>query len=291
MKTIFLLMGCLGWTLGVFWGSGEARGQRPVDDWTDVAREQVDTSKLSSRASRLLDDPAFTWNHAHTKHFTIHYERKMFALKVARQAEFFYDSIGADLGSASDRFTVRSHIFVFRDEKDWKHFVQNYGIQTEWAFSLVAGLEMYLQQADNTSQSAEVLGHEMTHLVFNRFYPGRLPLWLNEGTAEWYGEFSYAAFKGIKKSKRQVFRRIREVYPVESLLLSTSYPANPTAVHAFYETSKFLVGFLQLQYPPEKFEPFLAAMAGGTPVAQALYDHYGIESVPAFAAAFQKFIR
>ena len=268
-----------------------ATAQRPVDDWTDITRAEVDTSRLSPRAERLLDDPAFKWNHANTEHFTLHFERKMFALKVARQAEFFYDSIGSDLGSATDRFPVRSHIFIFRDEKDWRHFVQNYGIQTEWAFSLVAGLEMYLQQADNTSQSAEVLGHEMTHLVFNRFYPGRLPLWLNEGTAEWYGEFSYAAFKGIKKSKRQVFRRIRQVYPVESLLYAAGYPADPAAVHAFYETSKFLVGFLQLQYPPEKFEPFLAAMAGGAPVEQALQEHYGIGSVGEFDAAFRKFIR
>lgn len=271
--------------------AGAVWAQNKTDDWKDVPRDQVDMELLSPMGRRLLDDPNFKWQHAHTEHFVVHYERKIFAAKVARQAEFFYDFIGEDLKSATDRMQHRSHIFIFRDEKDWKRFISDYDVNIEWAFSMVNGMVMYLQQADSTGDSASVLGHEMTHLVFNRYYPGRVPVWLNEGTAEWYGEFAYAAFKGIKKSKRQVFRRIPSVYPVETLLAMTSYPVDPQAVRAFYDTSKFLVGFLQLNYPPEKFEPFLSAMAGGATVDQALYEHYGIASVEELAAAFRKFIR
>ncbi|HMO49921.1 MAG TPA: hypothetical protein PKE26_05650 [Kiritimatiellia bacterium] len=261
------------------------------DDWHDIPRSEVDTALLTPRAARLLDDPRFSWKHANTRHFVIHYERQMFAAKVARQAEFFYTFIGQDLTSARDRFSQRSHIFVFRDDRDWQHFIQTYGIQTEWAFSLVEGPVMYLQQADTTRSSADVLGHEMTHLVFNRFYEGRLPLWANEGTAEWYGEFAYAAFKGIKKSKRQVFRKLPESYPLELLLVMPSYPLDRRAVQVFYETSKFLVGFLQLQYPQEKFEPFIADLAAGKPVEDALRRHYGLQSVAELETAFKKFVR
>jgi len=268
-----------------------AHAQMKTDDWTDITRAEVDTELLTPRAKKLLDDPRFKWTHANTKHFVIHYERKMFASKVARQAEFFYDFIGQDLKSARDRMTNRSHIFIFRDEKDWKHFITEYRIQTEWAFSMVEGMVMYLQQADSTRDSADVLGHEMTHLVFNRFYTGRMPIWLNEGTAEWYGEFAYSAFKGIKKSKRQVFRRIQQVYPVTSLVQMTAYPADQQAVRPFYDTSKFLVGFLQLNYPPEKFEPFLAEMTQGGSVDEALRKHYGFQTVGELDAAFRKFIR
>ena len=34
-----------------------------------------------------------------------------------------------------------------------------------------------------------------------------------EGLAEWYGEFSYAAYKGVKKSRRTSFRSLRTKYP------------------------------------------------------------------------------
>ena len=268
-----------------------AGAQTKTDDWTEVPREQVDTVLLTPRAARLLDDPRFKWSHANTTHFVVHYERKMFAVKVARQAEYFYDFISRDLGSAQDRVKNRSHIFVFRDAKDWGHFVTDYRIQTEWAFSLVEGMVMYLQQADTTRDSADVLGHEMTHLVFNRFYQGRPPLWLNEGTAEWYGEFAYSAFKGIKKSKRQVFRRIQQIYPIETLVHMNAYPDDQRAVRPFYETSKFLVGFLQLNFPGEKFEPFLADMTKAMPVDEAFRKHYGFNSVADLDAAFRRFIR
>lgn len=271
--------------------AGTAFGQNKNDDWTDVPRDQIDTHFLSPLGQRTLEDSRFKWLHAHTTHFVIHYERKIFAAKVARQAEFYYNFIGQDLKSATDQFAHRSHIFIFRDEKDWKYFLLSNPVAMEWSFSFVQGMSMYLQQADSTGSSAEVLGHEMTHLVFNRFYQGRMPIWLNEGTAEWYGEFAYAAFKGIKKSKRQIFRRINTIYPLGELMSAVTYPADRQAVSSFYQTSKFLVGFLQLQYPQEQFEPFLADMVKGTPTDVALMRHYGISSVADFNTSFQKFVR
>jgi len=265
--------------------------QVKTDDWTDVTREEMDAHFLSTVGTRVLDDPRFKWLHAHSTHFVIHYERKIFAAKVARQAEFFYEFIGQDLKSAEDQFKNRSHIFVFRDEKDWKYFLDKNPMAMEWSFSFVHGMSMYLQQADSTSDSAEVLGHEMTHLVINRFYSGRMPVWLSEGTAEWYGEFAYAAFKGIKKSKRQQFRRIHTVYPLEGLMSASSYPVDPLAVSAFYQTSKFLVGYLQLNYPQEKFAPFLTDVIHGSTTEAALQKHYEIQSIADLNSGFLKFIR
>jgi len=270
---------------------GSIAAQVKTDDWTDVTREEMDDHFLSPVGLNVLNDSRFKWLHAQSAHFVIHYERKIFAVKVARQAEFFYEFIGQDLKSAKDQFQNRSHIFVFRDEKDWKYFLEKNPMAMEWSFSFVHGMSMYLQQADTTSSSAEVLGHEMTHLVFNRFHTGRMPVWLNEGTAEWYGEFAYAAFKGIKKSKRQQFRRIQTVYPIEELVSAVSYPADPRAVSVFYQTSKFLVGYLQLNYPQEKFEPFLTDVIYGASTEEALQKHYGIQSVAELNSGFQKFVR
>ncbi len=284
MRPLYILLGY--WLL-----TDSVMAQTKADDWTAVQRENMDTVLLSPMGRQLLDDPEFKWEHAHTEHFVVHFERQTFAVKVARQAEFFYDFISSDLGSAQDHMTNRSHIFIFRDGEDWKHFISAYKVDIEWAFSLVNGMVMYLQQAENSSDSWAILGHEMTHLVFNRFFPGRIPLWLNEGTAEWYGEFAYAAFKGIKKSKRQVFRRINEVYPIASLVSMPAYPSDPKAVRSFYDTSKFLVGFLQLKFPQEKFAPFLEDMSKDAELESALLKHYGIASINELSDAFIKFTR
>jgi len=284
MKKILIPLFVLSLTAPVY-------SQIKTNELVDITREEVDTAPLDAVGKKLLDDPKFKWLHGQTPHFIIHYERKIFAAKVARQAEFFYEFIGQDLKSATDRMTNRSHIFIFREEKDWKYFIESNEIAMEWAFAFVNGMTMYLQQADNVSSSAQVLGHEMTHLVFNRYYTGRLPVWLNEGTAEWYGEFAYSAFKGVKKSKRQVFRRIDTVFPVPQLVVMTAYPADPLAIRSFYETSKFLVGYLQLNYPPEKFGTFISDMVGGAQLEAALQKNYGINSIAELETSFRKFIR
>lgn len=258
----------------------------------EVTSGQMDRALLTPRAKRLVDAPEFKWRQAQTDHFVVHYENGIFAAKVARMAEFFYTFIAADLQGAEDQARDRSHIFIFRNEKDWQTFQRVYwegGL--EWSFSMVEGPVMYLQQADNVSSSAEVLGHEMTHLVVNRFFTQRLPLWLNEGMAEWYGEFAYAAFKGIKKSKRAQFQGLRSTIPVLQLLDMTSYPADPDSVRYFYDTSKHVVGFLQLERPPEKFVPFVKALMQDADAAGVLGEVYGFAGAADFAAQFEKFRR
>lgn len=256
----------------------------------DVA--QVDRALLTPRATRLVDAPEFKWRHAQTEHFVVHYENGIFATKVARLAEFFYRFIADDLQGAEDLRKGRSHIFIFRNEKDWRTFQKNYlEGHLEWAFSMVEGPVMYLQQADSMSSSAEVLGHEMTHLVVNRFFTQRLPLWLNEGMAEWYGEFAYAAYKGIKKSKRAQFQGLHSTIPVMQLVGMSSYPADTRSVRLFYDSSKHVVGFLQIERPPEKFVPFVKALMEGADTASAVSDVYGFAGLEDFAQAFEKFRR
>lgn len=261
-------------------------------EMTEVTGEQMDTRMLSDLGRRVLAAREFKWRHGQTDHFVVHFENGIFAAKVARMGESFYRFIAEDLQGAKDRVDGRSHIYIFRNQNDWDIFIKRYYQgELEWAFSMVTGPIMYLQQAGDLSSSAEVLGHEMTHLVVNRFLEGQLPLWLNEGLAEWYGEFAYAAFKGVKKSKRSQFQGLRSTYPVAELLGATAYPAERKKVHEFYHTSKHLVGYLQLEKSPEAFLPFARDLAGGAEVGDTLKSRYSFAGVEDLAAQFEKFRR
>lgn len=262
-----------------------------ADDWTPVEREAMDSSQLSDVARAVLDAREFKWKHAQTEHFVIHYENGVFAAKVARQAEFYYHHISQDLGNLTDRAPARSHIFIFRKPTDWHIFIRSYlKADLEWSAAMVIGPVMYLKQAQDISRSAEVLSHEMSHLILNRFVEGRAPRWLNEGLAEWYGEFAYAAFKGVRKSKKTAFQRLDSSFSVRDLLAAKEYPADREAIHKFYQTSKHLVAYLQLEQPSEKFTPFLLATARGVPVESALQEHYGL-TVEELIEQFQKYRR
>jgi hypothetical protein len=270
-----------------------ALAQAPgTNDWQEVSVEAMDTAALTKRGKSILASDSWKWKHAQSPHFVVHFENGIFAAKVARMGEFFYDYIAKDLKGAKDQAPGRSHIFIFRNEKDWKQFQLEFGSgSTEWAFSLVEGTVMYLQQAGNIQSSAEVLGHEMTHLVVNRFMTGRIPIWLNEGIAEWYGEFAYAEFKGVKKSKKAQFRGLKQPYPLAELVASDAYPKSVRDVHRFYQTSKYLVAFLMMEKPVEKFLPFANDLGAGIAVTDALEQHYNYGSVAALDAEFARFIK
>lgn len=259
----------------------------------DIAAEAVARDHLLPEDVALLDNPEYKWKHLQTEHFVLHHDQKMFASKVARLGEQFYDAISADLPDLQDRVSpARSHLFIFRDPRDWNAVVAaNSGVES-WAASFVRGQTLYLQETGTaTSDKMDTLAHEMTHLVFNRFLPVRLPLWLNEGLAEYYGEFAYRAARGMGQGKNNAFRPLKKRTPLVDLLGATSYPVDPADVAEFYATSKYLVGFLLLRMPRDKWSAFFARAQAGDSVPAALLEIYGWPDIPALEKDFDRFVR
>jgi len=269
-------------------GQGPNRNARMVE----CPAADFDRTNLLEQGEKALGAKEFKWRHAQTDHFAIHYENAIFAQKVARMAEFFYDYISADLRVTNDLHKGRSHIFIFNSKKDWETFQQKYSENpSKWVASWVRGPEMYLQQTGGGSDAADTLGHEMTHLIINRFFDGDPPLAINEGVAEWYEEFAYSAFKGVKKSKKQEFARLNDALPLGDVLSATKYPDNDAAVHRFYATAKYFIGYLMIRQPPEKFGPFFADLTRQTPLFEALAKHYDLPNQDVVEKEFAKFIK
>ena len=268
-------------------------GAVPPPETRDIPPEAVERVKLLPADISLLDNPAYRWKHLQTEHFVLHHDQKMFAAKVARMGEQFYDAISADLPALRDQTSpARSHLFIFRDPRDWKAIVAGTPGMESWAASFVRGNVMYLQETGTaSSDKMDTLAHEMTHLVFNRFLSVRLPLWLNEGLAEYYGEFAYRAAKGMGQSKGNAFRPLRTWTPLAELLDATAYPADAAKVPVFYATSKYLVGFLLLRQPREKWNAFFARALAGDSARDALLESYGWPDVAAAEKAFAQFAR
>ena len=265
------------------------RAQTPLD----IEIDAVERSELGPLDLAILDNTSFRWRHLQTERFVVHYNQKMFAARVARMGEQFYGAISADLPKLSDRVSPRrSHVFIFRDARDWESIVANRpGLET-WAASFVGGNVMYLQEiGDATSEKMGVLAHEMAHLVFNRFLNVNLPLWLNEGLAEYYEEFAYRAARGMAQSKKNAFPPLRRHTPLAELLSASSYPPDVAEVRLFYATGKYLVGYLLLRLPRDKWDRFFARVLAGENAQSALLETYGWPNVESLEKEFDRFIR
>jgi hypothetical protein len=259
----------------------------------DVARDAVDHAGLLPADVAMLEQADFRWRHLQTHHFVVHYERKTFATRVARMGEQFYDAISGDLPALQDRMDPRrSHIFIFRKPRDWQTVVANTPGLEPWAASFVRGQAMYLQEIGRgKADKMSMLAHEMTHLVVNRFLTVRLPLWLNEGLAEYYGEFAYRRARGLTHRERNVFKALRDRTPLADLIAATDYPADPAEVARFYATAKQLVGWMLWKLPREKWTAFLTRIMAGERATAALLDTYGWTDIDDLATEFADFNR
>lgn len=283
----------------------DARGSLPAGEvdrgagrraltWRAVVRGNPWPAGMLDREREALFQVSRSWNHADTAHVRIHYQDIGYARTVARQADFFYEFIAADLPGFRDRMPGRSSIVILANRRDWERFLAASGAAPEWAAAYVRGPVMFLQ-APGTGQSqvaAHVLAHEMSHLVLNRFFPRPPPLWLNEGLAEWYGSIAWKAFQGRRALPHAELTGLRDPLPLAMVLAVEGYPADPQTIGRFYRTSHHLVGFLMLQRDQQAFVRFLERITvNGLPQMQALREVYGFESVAELEAAFHQFLR
>ncbi|MBI5817766.1 MAG: hypothetical protein HZA88_02175 [Verrucomicrobia bacterium] len=236
--------------------------------------EQITDRQLFDHGKIALGQNPSKWHHAETEHFVIHFHKRIDAQKVARQAEFYYEQVKKDLMVEKDRFDRKSHIFLFEKDEEWHQFVAEAKFM-EWSAGVAYRSELYfLSRRDSGDFAASTLAHEMTHCVFYRFVPKRIPMWLNEGFSEFESGNAYAKFKGIGGGNRGSGRGGAADYPLQKLLATKEYPKDQQDVHEFYRTSERLVRFLMTKLDRNRFVPLVMKLADGASLESAVLAIY-----------------
>ena len=214
------------------------------------------------------------WSHAETDHFVYHFTDEKEAQTVYVHAEVYYKWIKDFFGIASDRWSRKSHIFIFTDEKAWKDFLMRTRQKgTQAAFT--SGWELFIYRAPHWVSPRMSLAHEMTHVIAFRFLNGPLPLFLNEGFAEFvsyrlvnmqleHGGYELPPLKAIPE---------KDYIPLAELSATDSYPED--RMRAFYEESHLLVRFLISAYGKDRFYELLRRAAKGEEFKKTVRALYG----------------
>ena len=248
-------------------------------------------AQISPAEKAALQKVDRSWNHAESKFFVIHYKKLGYARRVARMADYLYQYIAADLPGYEDRVEEKSHIVVLKDKDDWREFLEHAETAPEWSGAYVRGKVMFLPDSDDRKRNAHVVAHEMSHLVLNRFFVHRPPLWLNEGLAEWYGHFGWQAFKGQNVNVRRHLGDLEQPYAVAQLRGMRGIQGNAADIRRYYATSHQLVGMLKLRKDQAAFVEFLKGVTvEGRPVGAPLEAVYGLGDPDALQSAFDEFL-
>jgi hypothetical protein len=222
-------------------------------------------------SSRVLVGYAFTWEELKGEHFIIFYtDDKPFGYSVLRKAEEYYRLIAKDLGYQrySDfwQWDDRVKIYIYPDRESYHQAVNQPG----WS----EGVADYknkeiLSYAWSQNFLDSLLPHEMAHLIFRDYvgFRGKVPLWMDEGVAQWSELPKRTLFREQPKS----FLQEKDLVPIEELMTADVRSSQDVkAVQHFYIQSAMLVGFMIEKYGASNFINFCRKLRDGKTIEGAL---------------------
>ena len=245
-------------------------------DLIEVPEAKLSDHSYSPIARAALALPGADWKHAESTHFVYHFRYLANANLVSTEAEYGYHFFAKDLGRDTAAWERKCHIFVFEKEPDWSAF-RAHGAIDPWTQGMHADGELFLFRDAGTKHKGSTLMHEVAHLVVHRFFGPGLPLWLNEGYAEYAGIRAWAAFWRARRSHATMeFASVSApLYtPIAELTAARAYPSDDLAVVGFYHESQCLVRFLT-KMDKAGFNAFFEAMSRGAHFDSAFSKNFG----------------
>lgn len=252
--------------------------------------EELSDVRLSPLGQKVLEINPKKWRHAESENFVYHFRRVTEAQRVVREVEYTLWFVAKALNAGKDRYTKKSHVFIFLDEKEWRQFLIDNGFP-EWSASFAHGDDLYLSVARAGGQfDSDTLSHEATHAVVARLYPRqRWPLWLNEGFAEYMGTATQAFRKKIYLKGMQG-KLSKADMELDELFALKQYPQEREKVTTLYQTSERVVRFVMTDFPKERFPQFVDVVLAGNSFEDAMLQVYG-DSISSAAELRKKYNR
>ena len=236
--------------------------------FTELSRQEV--SDWGTLALRISEKD---WKHAESEHFIVHYQVSDVKDRLIRDAEFYYWKLRRDFKATQELVNHKSHLFVFQDDARWRQFQAN----VDWPGigGVCRGHEFFSYfPKQKTKEFTATLAHEMTHLVFHRFYPEHLALWLNEGLAEYQSRRAYRSL--YDQGYETVGADFRTVSALNFLAMveMSQYPASVKTRQAFYAKSHLTVELLAEKGGMDRLVEFINLTFQGSSFTDAFAKVY-----------------
>jgi hypothetical protein len=242
------------------------------------ALPEVEFSRLSQRDPNPLGAKALAihpeqWKHGETEHFIYHFVDSFVATPISVEAEFHYRVLVKELQRESPAGDVKSHLYIFQKPADWQQFQSSGGLEP-WTGGIQSQGSLFIVRDPAYKLTSNALGHEIAHLILHRYYPDGVPLWLNEGFAQYVSKGAQASYyraRNYSAKARSQKIPLEKLFPLATLA-TMSYPASDQ-VETFYDESEKLVRFL-VATDKASFLGFLDAMGRHQPFESAVFGSF-----------------
>ena len=265
-----------------------------MDGWMNLSRRAhvalicvlVMTVAATVGSEVELPKPSQRWIDVRTANFRFFSN----AGKVAtRRVAVDLEELRAVLGELTDfdlQSPIPTFIYVFKNDRSFRPYKHLYEGEPAAVSGYFANREHanYIAINADSSDASDIIFHEYVHYVSdtNLWY---LPVWLEEGLAEFYASFEVVAdtvYLGLPDYRHLAALRNSTIVPFEKLLTvdhgSPLYNEKDRK-GAFYAQSWALVHYMLLGNPERRLqlERYLAQIRDGAPSGQAFSESFGTE--------------
>lgn len=255
------------------------------------------------------------WQELKGDHFLAYFTRdEVFAREVLNKAEVYYQRISSDLGYP--RYTEfwtwdkRVKIYIHPDRDSFSKATNEPG----WSEGMADYKnKQIISYAWSKGFTDSLLPHEIAHLIFRDFvgFKGEVPLWLDEGVAQWEEN---ANRERIKSMAKELYRKdlllsledmmrldIRRYVSTDKIYIRSTLSkdkekvaliiSGDTLINTYYLQSVSLVGFLIERYGTYSFAGFCRQLRDGGKLEEALNQAYpDIHSLKEFENRWRKYL-
>ena len=217
---------------------------------------------IADRISQAQRDAAI--EREFVSHPTAHFD-----IRVHQQVNADWDALGRQLEAAYARLTERlgdgpqkitAILYSARD-------MQRTYNQRDWAIGFYDGRLRLLGRELGTEMTPVLIAHELTHAFLHDAYGPTLPIWVQEGVAQFQ--------EGDRPRSKEELQRERAVMdggawiPLKWLDRRFAQPTSRDDVVRAYVQARLVAAALIRRHGPDRFKEFMAALASGQPVSAA----------------------
>ena len=208
--------------------------------------------------------------------------------QVALWLEFFHSAFGRIVSKYALDYSVPTTVIVFKDDASFFPFRPLYqGRAANVAGYFVPGQDtnyIVFPLGQSSRSTLRTAFHEYVHLYLRDTVPG-VPLWLNEGLAEFYGSFAHSDTEGVLGVPIPYYTRLlarEELIPLKNLFsinIDSAHYNEQDKNGIFYAESWALVHYLMLGESGRRqsqFRTFLERVSSGDEAAKVVESIFGL---------------
>jgi hypothetical protein len=231
---------------------------------------------LSALGRRVYEADREKWVCARSAHVAGYGRGLADVDEALQEAEFALADIGRRLVLPEPDGLL--HLFLVRDDATWQDLARRNGFRPD-SLAVHYRHEIFLRDDLAQKPRADRISHEIIHYRLQHAMPARVPLWVDEGLAGYFGVKVAAAYREQRDRRLTVevpAIPADDLLTLDQLTSLTALPASPAQARAFYRQAEEFFAELGWQFGDERIAPFVHRVGEGENWRRVLEGGYGL---------------